>query len=1036
MNSITLTEAAALPKPVAAGPATSYRLLLVEDNPGDVELARELLASTPGVPLKMEVAVSLAEAQRLLGSAAFEAILTDLSLPDSQGLDTLRRLRAMAGDLPIVVLTGRVDQGLRQRAMAAGAEEVFTKREANSRLFCRSLLFEVERNRARAQHRRLEALLDATPDAIVVVNRAGEVQYVNQAAVSLFGRAREELRSECLGFSAAGSEPVEIVVPRPGDPRLCEMRVVPLEWDGRPALVAAIRDITARHQAEDLRARSDELAQQNERISKATLLKSQFLANMSHEIRTPMNAIIGLSYLLGQTRLDAEQADLLAKVQVASRSLMGLISDVLDLSKIEAGEVVLEDVPFQMNELLRELGQMIAPLTHSKPLELIIHALSDVPHMLRGDITRIRQILVNLLGNAVKFTERGGVHLTVECSPRDDGRCDVEFVVRDTGIGMKQEVMDRLFTPFTQADASTTRRFGGTGLGLSIVRQLVDLMGGRVGLSSEPGVGSEFRVSLPLAMVAQAEQAADGLRILVLEPPGQGPNSVVVLAQSLGWCTELARSSQDLQDKLRAGPSADAVVIEPGPRHGAGLQALGELKRLLGPGRLPPFVFVRPGGAARLAVAACDSLADVVIGHPATAASLFNAINAALFERGDDPQRATRLTHLEATQACCLSGVRVLVVDDCGINRDVACRILEREGATVTVGTNGQDAVDRLRQGLVVDLVLMDMQMPEMDGDAATRCMRGELGLAELPILALTAGALKAEQQRALDAGMDEFITKPLNPLALIRAVRQHVERASRRALPLVARKEDGQRPAQAAWPHIEGIDGSEVAQRLNGDVALFTAMLDHLLRDAVDLAEDAPSAPLPAEARERLAARLHRLRGSAAVLGARRVQRLAGEAESLLRSGAAPELAPLQAARAALATALQALDRDAHHWMAAQASMAEPAAEPRPATPPGADSLRQLVTLLRNQDLSARRHFLELAPGLHAGLGQVGFAALRQAVEGLAYDKAVVLLEPLLKPLHLELGTSSQANVALPLCLTPTGGGRLRPASGRSEAR
>ena len=1006
MNGLALTEIAALGAPGAAAPVNGYRILLIEDKPGEVEVARSWLAATPGLPLLLEVAVSMVQAENCLARVAFDAILTDLELPDARGLAMLRQLRQMAGELPIVVLTSEVDETMRQRVLDAGAEEVFTKREANSRLFCRSMLFEVERNRARAQHRRLEGLLDATPDAIIVVNRKGEVQYVNQAAVNLFGRPREELCSECLGFSTAGGEPVEIVVPRPGDPRLCEMRVVPLEWDGRPALVASIRDITVRRQAEDLRARSDELAQQNERISKATLLKSQFLANMSHEIRTPMNAIIGLSYLLGQTRLDGEQAELLAKVQVASRSLMGLISDVLDLSKIEAGEVVLEHVPFQMTELLRELGQMIAPLTHSKPLELIIHALSDVPHLLRGDITRIRQILVNLLGNAVKFTERGGVQLTVECSPRDDGRCDVHFVVRDTGIGMRSEVMDRLFTPFTQADASTTRRFGGTGLGLSIVRQLVDLMDGKISLSSELGVGSEFCVVLPLAVVAESERAADGLKILVLEPPGQGPNSVAVVAHSLGWCADIAQSSQDLQDRLRAGPSPDVVVIEPGPRHGAGLQALAELKRARGAGCLPPFVLVRAGGPGPQDVAACDRLADAVIGHPATAASLFNAVNAAFIERGGDHQRLTRLTHLEAAQVCCLPGVRVLVVDDCGINRDVARRILEREGAMVSVCTNGQEAVARLRQGLAVDLVLMDMQMPELDGDAATRCIRGELGLAELPVLALTAGALKAEQQRALDAGMDEFITKPLNPMALIRAVRQHVERASGCAVPLLPRQEGGARPGLPAWPHIEGIDGREVAQRLNGDVALFTGMLDHLLRDAADLAEEPPEGPLPPEDRERLAARLHRLRGSAAVLGARRVQRLAGEAESLLRPGAAVGPVPLRAARAALATALHDLDRDAHHWMAAQATMAEPAVEPSPAVPPTAASLRQLVALLQNRDLSARRQFHELAPGLHAGLGQPGFAALRQAVDSLAYDKAVSLLEPLLR----QTGTGSES--------------------------
>ena len=244
---------------------------------------------------------------------------------------------------------------------------------------------------------------------------------------------------------------------------------------------------------------------------------------------------------------------------------------------------------------------------------------------------------------------------------------------------------------------------------------------------------------------------------------------------------------------------------------------------------------------------------------------------------------------------------------------------------------------------------------------------------------------------------MDEFITKPLNPMALIRAVRQHVERVSGCAVPLVPRQEGGARPGLPAWPHIEGIDGREVAQRLNGDVALFTVMLDHLLRDAADLAEEPAGDALPAEDRARLAARLHRLRGSAAVLGARRVQRLAGEAESVLR---ARDTRPpqIQAAVAALAGALRALDRDTHVWLAAQATMAEPAAGPTPAAAPDAAALRQLMALLQNQDLSARRHFNEMAPGLHAGMGQGRFAALRQAVEGLAYDKAVSLLEPLLR--------------------------------------
>ena len=284
------------------------------------------------------------------------------------------------------------------------------------------------------------------------------------------------------------------------------------------------------------------------------------------------------------------------------------------------------------------------------------------------------------------------------------------------------------------------------------------------------------------------------------------------------------------------------------------------------------------------------------------------------------------------------------------------------------------------------------------DDVAATRCIRSELKLTDLPILALTAGALKAEQRRALDAGMDEFIAKPLNPMALIRAVRQHVERSSGCAVPLVPRQEGGARSTLPAWPHIEGIDGREVAQRLNGDVALFTVMLDHLLRDAADLADDPAPGALQPEERERLAARLHRLRGSAAVLGARRVQRLAGEAESALRAGTLAGAGTAHVAVASLAASLRDLDRDAHAWMMTQSRMSEPAVCPTPVASPDAASLRQLVNLLQNQDLSAGRHFKELAPGLHAGLGQAGFASLRQAVDGLAYNNALALLEPLLR--------------------------------------
>jgi CheY-like chemotaxis protein/HPt (histidine-containing phosphotransfer) domain-containing protein len=539
-------------------------------------------------------------------------------------------------------------------------------------------------------------------------------------------------------------------------------------------------------------------------------------------------------------------------------------------------------------------------------------------------------------------------------------------------------------------------------------------------------------VALPLALVAEDADGPDcaALELLVLEasapvrdgdggnpvPAGPAPHgsdggnsskyntgsssgqSVHSLARALGWRTEVAASAADLQvrllERLRENRAPDAVVIEPELRHTAVLCGLAQMKATQAQGGLPPFVLVMPQGLRPAPGSGYGDLADGVVTRPATAAALFNAINTALIVRGGGHHKLTQLTHLESAAARCLPGVRVLVVDDCSINRDVARRILEREGAVVTVCVNGREAVDQLRGGLQVDAVLMDMQMPEMDGNAATRAIRTELCLTALPVLALTAGALKAERERALDAGMDEFITKPLNPLALIRALRRHVERVRGVAVPLVPRDA----PAETglpAWPHIDGIDSREVAQRLGGDVQLFTAMLDNLLRDAADLADGCDPGPWDAERREQALARMHRLRGSAAVLGARRVQRVAGEAEAALKAGAGDDL--LHAAMHHLAAALQALDRASHVWMLAQAETPAPAPHAPQVAPPDPASLRLLVALLVNQDLAARKRFNALAAPLHAALGHEGFGRLRRAVDGLDYATAAGLLGELL---------------------------------------
>lgn len=768
--------------------------------------------------------------------------------------------------------------------------------------------------------------------------------------------------------------------------------------DGTPGgLVGTFIDITEQKEAELALAKAKNIAED------ATKMKSDFLANMSHEIRTPMNAIIGISHLVLKSDLNRKQQDYVHKIQQSGQHLLGIINDILDFSKIEAGKLSIENTDFELSKVLDNVTNLINEKASSKGLELIINIKPDVPNILVGDPLRIGQILINYANNAVKFTQKGEICISVNKDSETKEHVVLRFNVSDTGIGLSEQHIKKLFQAFQQADSSTTRNYGGTGLGLAISKNLAELMQGQTGVESKLGQGSNFWFTAKLRKSQKQKnrllpaQKLQGCRMLVVD---DNEHSRLVIADMLTLMTFHVDTAISGAEAIKLILSADAttpyevVFLDWQMPEMNGNETALQIKslHLMHPPKL--LMLTAYGREEVLQAARSAGIEDILI-KPVTPSLLFDTLMTTLDQSGDNNQNITTYPAVKTEQITPFIGFRILLVEDNELNREVATELLHMAGFIVDTAENGKVALEMVSRANY-DLVLMDMQMPVMDGVTATREIRKLPQFSTLPIVAMTANVMQHDKDKCIAAGMNDHIAKPIDPDELWEKMHYWLKLKSITTATANKPSTSAQSVTETQLStDIPGLDTRIGLQRMAGNDKLYLSMLNKFIHSQCASSElifkalkanDTPTAELIA----------HTLKSTAGNIGATKIQDIAIQLESAISSHEPEQNIDLMLNE--LSAELSALTHSLSFFLPSENS-SDPAGLPivREKTQ---QILIQLVNLLSDDDPEAVELYSEFSALFHQLLGDK-HVDIEQKISNFDYEDALLILNPLLSNMH-----------------------------------